>query len=166
MRIAKEERKATRGVTSAVNNLSFKNQCEALIGAVANPETHTHTHPRPSGSLLAAVLQLNWLQCSGGSSDFPPGITQSAKTAISGLPSPSHESGRDTSHCLTLAVTLSKEILRQIKATRRQSLGMAVSQINTQFTSAVICIQLRQKMFCTMLEPFCMTWIKVIHLMI
>lgn len=44
MRIAKEERKATRGVTSAVNNLSFKNQCEALIGAVANPETHTHTH--------------------------------------------------------------------------------------------------------------------------
>lgn len=44
MRIAKEERKATRGVTSAVNNLSFKNQCEALIGAVANPETHTDTH--------------------------------------------------------------------------------------------------------------------------
>lgn len=37
------EEKATREVTSAVNNLSFKNQCEALIGAVANPETHIHT---------------------------------------------------------------------------------------------------------------------------
>lgn len=34
-RIAEEGGKATREVTSAVNNLSFKNQSEALIGAVA-----------------------------------------------------------------------------------------------------------------------------------
>lgn len=34
-REAEEGRKATREVTSAVNNLSFKNQSEALIGAVA-----------------------------------------------------------------------------------------------------------------------------------
>lgn len=34
-RTAEEEGKATREVTSAVNNLSFKIQSEALIGAVA-----------------------------------------------------------------------------------------------------------------------------------
>lgn len=32
---AEDGGKATREVTSAVNNLSFKNQSEALIGAVA-----------------------------------------------------------------------------------------------------------------------------------
>lgn len=35
MRITEEGGKATREVTSAVNNLSFKNQSEALIGAAA-----------------------------------------------------------------------------------------------------------------------------------
>lgn len=34
-RILEERGKATREVTSAVNNLSFKNQSQALIGAVA-----------------------------------------------------------------------------------------------------------------------------------
>lgn len=34
-RMVEDGGKATREVTSAVNNLSFKNQSEALIGAVA-----------------------------------------------------------------------------------------------------------------------------------
>lgn len=56
-RITEERRKATREVTSAVNNSSFKKQCEALIGAVANPETHTHTHlGEPPSSWAAAKL--------------------------------------------------------------------------------------------------------------
>lgn len=51
-----------------------------------NPETHIDTNT--SGSLSAAVLQLNWLQHSGsgGGTDFPPGIIQSARAAFAGLP--------------------------------------------------------------------------------
>lgn len=49
-----------------------------------NPETHIDTNT--SGSLSAAVPQLNWLQRSGGSTEFPPGIIQSARAAVAGLP--------------------------------------------------------------------------------
>lgn len=49
-----------------------------------NPETHIDTNT--SGSLSAAVLQLNWLQRRGGSTEFPPGIIQSARAAVAGLP--------------------------------------------------------------------------------
>lgn len=43
-----------------------------------------HTDTNTSGSLLAAVHQLNWLQRSGGSAAFPPGIIQSARAAVAG----------------------------------------------------------------------------------
>lgn len=55
--IAERGIKATGEVTSAVNNLSFKNQCEALIGAGANPEAHTYTHlGEPLSSCAPAKL--------------------------------------------------------------------------------------------------------------
>lgn len=81
-----------------------------------NPEANIHKHlGEPLSSCAPAKLAT---VCSGGSIEFPPGTTQSAKTAAARLTTLSHESGRDTSIRLTLAVTLSEQILRQIKATR------------------------------------------------
>lgn len=68
-----------------------------------NPDTHT------SGSLLAAVLQLNWLQRSGSSTEFPPGTTQLAKTAVAGLP---------TLHLMNLGMTPLPSTLVRLLAIR------------------------------------------------
>lgn len=99
-----------------------------------NPETHIDTNT--SGSLSAAVLQLNWLQRSGGSAEFPPGIIQSARAASRRPASPpSHGSGCDTSspsptsRHLTLRCHALKNKLKS--KSKRQGVSTVVGQINT-----------------------------------
>lgn len=107
-----------------------------------NPETHIDTNT--SGSLSAAVLQLNWLQHSGGGggTHYPSRYNSVSQSSVRRPASPpSHGSGRDTSfpspashaHCHALNSKLKSK-------SKRQGVSTAVGQINTQFSAVVICI--------------------------